>query len=211
MGPALWVGDRAPHHAKMLLLGEHQLQPSRARSQMLPGMCCLMRSALLISLVKCMKPLPCCRAEGQRSRRNGLCPPPSPGAVRHCWSSHRHSPRCSPGVRRGGRAVTAGLPVPCGARCSGRAGCWPPAACWVPRAAAGSGAAPAGTTPAGPSAPAGPPATATRTARGRETAATATWPCAAVPVSGRGMALAGHRLCCCARWDCLLLAVSPVL
>ncbi|XP_039416989.1 LOW QUALITY PROTEIN: somatomedin-B and thrombospondin type-1 domain-containing protein-like [Corvus cornix cornix] len=72
----------------------------------LAGFCCLMHSALLIILVNCMKSLPCRGAKGRRGaveqKGTGFVPPPSPGAVRHGRSSqrgHRHSPRCSSGVR----------------------------------------------------------------------------------------------------------------
>ncbi|KAL9834461.1 uncharacterized protein GJ701_012755 isoform 2-T2 [Geothlypis trichas] len=132
-----------------------------------------------------MKSLPCHGAEGQWSRRErALSPRPARG---RCGRAELPpaQPRSSCSVRCSGAEPSCRgarrLPVPCGARCSGRAGCWPPAACWEPRAAAGTAAAPAGTTRAGPPAPAGLAATATRTASGPETAARTTPPRAAVP------------------------------
>lgn len=135
---------------------------------------------------------------GGGAEGNGLCPPAQPGG----GAARPELPPAQPPLLMQcplvrGRAViprARRLPVPCGARCSGRAGCWPPAAWFVPRAAAATAAAPAGTTPAGPPVPAGLTATATRTARGRETAARTTWPRVAVPVSGGGDGTAGLRL-----------------
>ncbi|XP_062360400.1 somatomedin-B and thrombospondin type-1 domain-containing protein-like isoform X2 [Cinclus cinclus] len=64
----------------MVLLGQHQLNaavPNHRCSQ--ARLCCLMHSALLITLINCMKPYPPMEARGGGAGGNGLCPPAQPG------------------------------------------------------------------------------------------------------------------------------------
>lgn len=134
---------------------------------------------------------------GSGAEGNGLCPPAQPGG----GAALLELPPAQPSLLTQYWSAGAGQ-----SRHPGAPGAMRGPLLWA-------GCLLGGTTPAGPPPPAGLPATATRTARGRETAATTTWPCAAVPVSGGGMALAGPPLgtppvllCSVASDCCYLLA-----